>query len=155
MSAAWRLPAYLPSGGPGAGSIEAGGLRQPLDHQPSWLRVATGIETEIVSGMHPSGHLLPSRKELAARYCAGYSTVRRALDRLAREGRVVRSGRGHRVFSAATGAPYGSAVGLVYYCNPGEVISAFSPRTEDLHRYLEDEIEGFIKERASTARARS
>jgi len=67
---------------------------EPGDPRPGWQQVAGTIRDAIGSGQLPSGELLPSVQELAARHALPAATLRSALDVLASEGVIiVRQGR--------------------------------------------------------------
>lgn len=67
--------------------------RTKIEHV--WAQVADDIRTDIDSGELASGHRLPSEDELAVQYGVARMTVRRAIDKLVSENKVVRlRGRG-------------------------------------------------------------
>jgi len=67
--------------------------RTKIEHV--WAQVADDIRADIDSGQLAVGHRLPSEDELAVQYGVARMTVRRALDKLVSENKVVRlRGRG-------------------------------------------------------------
>ena len=55
-----------------------------------YYRLYELLSAALQDGTHPPGSALPSEPELCARHGMSRTTVRRALDRLEREGRIVR-----------------------------------------------------------------
>jgi GntR family transcriptional regulator len=67
--------------------------RTKIEHV--WAQVADDIRADVDSGRVAAGHRLPSEDELAVQYGVARMTVRRALDQLVSEDKVVRlRGRG-------------------------------------------------------------
>jgi GntR family transcriptional regulator len=67
--------------------------RTKIEHV--WAQLADDIRADIDSGQLAAGHRLPSEDELAVQYGVARLTVRRALDTLIGEDKIVRlRGRG-------------------------------------------------------------
>lgn len=63
--------------------------------QITWTMVRDQIENDIVNGLLKPGDRLPTEPELVQRFLAGRHTVRKALEALAKEGRLsIEQGRG-------------------------------------------------------------
>jgi GntR family transcriptional regulator len=73
--------------------------------QLRYQRVREALADEIERGRRPPGSRLPPERALAEHFGVSRVTLRRALDELAREGVVARSGTGWVVASAAIGEP--------------------------------------------------
>lgn len=69
--------------------------------QTTWITIKEQILRDIASGRLSAGDQLPTEPQLAARFEAGRHSVRRALEALAREGKVsIEQGRGTFVCDA-------------------------------------------------------
>ena len=78
----------------------------PLDRlQLRYQHVRAELEAEIERGRRPVGSRLPPERALAEHFGVSRVTLRRALDELARDGAVARSGVGWIVASPAIGEP--------------------------------------------------
>ncbi|MBD3242913.1 MAG: GntR family transcriptional regulator, partial [Chitinivibrionales bacterium] len=103
-----------------------------------WEWLVTRIEGDILSGTYRAGAILPSRKELMARYGVCYHTLRKALTRLAGNGAVHRHKRGYRI-PAVKQSTAGVTVALVTCLTAaGRPVIDFS-RTNEYLRTFEDE----------------
>lgn len=67
----------------------------------AFQRIANALRLEILEGIHPVGHYLPTQRELALRFAVSRVTVQRALRILVNEGVIEsRQGAGARVVDA-------------------------------------------------------
>lgn len=84
----------------------------PLKKQPFlYVRLAEELRMKIESGEYAPGEFLPSEHELCERYGASRFSVRKALDLLVKEGRIVRrAGQGSKVAEPSPGDAPGQAV---------------------------------------------
>ena len=66
-----------------------------------WEDVSEKLLADILQGECPPGSVLSTAKELSRCHGAGLATVSKALGSLCASGKLVRHGRGYRVFGAA------------------------------------------------------
>ena len=66
--------------------------------QPKFLTIYNTLYKEIQIGKYPSGHALPTEKELCARFDVSRMTLRQAIKLLAEDG-IVESTRGTLCYS--------------------------------------------------------
>lgn len=78
---------------PGSGSWPNGHLPTPPSRDTSRVDLIDKIREQIASGLHPTGHALPSAKSLAALWNCHPQTVRKALNILTGQGTLARDGR--------------------------------------------------------------
>ncbi len=127
---------------PGAGVSVVGQIRgtdaQPPvpDRRCSWQRIRDVLVSEVLSGQMVTGELVPSRKELRARFGAGEMSVGRALAALARTGLVVRQGRG---FALSAGPSPGATVVVVTVNEDMTQVTRYTNRAAEFWRTLEHE----------------
>ena len=65
--------------------------------QPKFLTIYNTLYKEIQIGKYPSGHALPTEKELCARFDVSRMTLRQAIKLLAEDGIVEYKRKGHFV----------------------------------------------------------
>lgn len=101
-----------------------------------WERVAYALRRDILNGRYVVGGELPTIKELRGEYGAGYPLVKKACERLVKDGILTPFGRSYRIAPSAT-APTSSAIVLVAQGSPDGALSVKSPRFEEKIRTLE------------------
>ncbi|MBD3241423.1 MAG: GntR family transcriptional regulator [Chitinivibrionales bacterium] len=90
------------------GSQAPAAAPQETQHSPSvplrdkWREIKAALATDIESGHFAGGEQLPSYKELAGRYDSSFVTVKKAVEALHRERKLVRSKKGYKVYQLQT-----------------------------------------------------
>ncbi|MBD3240938.1 MAG: GntR family transcriptional regulator [Chitinivibrionales bacterium] len=109
----------------------------PPPAQPRAAAIADAIERDLVTGGYDPGKLLPSAKELCARYRTSYRTVRAALSRLVADGAIVRDGRGYAVTPPRR---FGAGATVVLVARGDDLgrLNMLTPRSNVLLRALEE-----------------
>jgi DNA-binding GntR family transcriptional regulator/DNA-binding LacI/PurR family transcriptional regulator len=78
--------------------------------EAKWVRIKECIVNDIVGGRYLPGTIVPSVKELCWHYGASAPTLKRALDTLVGEGKLVRYKRGYKVFQVSPLARTGTVI---------------------------------------------
>jgi DNA-binding FadR family transcriptional regulator len=100
-------------------------LDPPLGNGPSDIEIYRKLRDAIETGRFEPGDRLPPERDLALRFGSSRNLVRRAVQRLERERRVIRHvGRGTFVASAEGGGADGSAAALSSNVSPLDVLEA-------------------------------
>jgi len=103
-----------------------------------WERLYRRINSGIVNGVYLPGAPLPSPKELMKTYGACYRTMRKALDRLLRDGRIITRPRGYAAAPVAALKRHDTVVLSGPMDASGE-IAFYTPRSPEFLRMVEQE----------------
>lgn len=125
-----------------AAAVQGGGVPavaapgEPCEQK--WQIVARTLRSDVVSARRSAGTALPSTKTLAAQHHVDQRTMRKALQRLCREGYLA-PGRPGYAAADPPAAPHGSRVILVMRALPGieRPFAEMTQRTLELFRELE------------------
>jgi DNA-binding GntR family transcriptional regulator len=108
--------------------------------QPRWQRIKKDISAGITDGRYKSETPFPSVKVLVLEYGSSNRVVSRALAELAREGRIVRHRRGHRVV-AALGRSSQNTIVMVGIANTLAETTRRTPWTPSMLGYIDREFQ--------------
>ncbi len=103
-----------------------------------WEQVRRELLVQLGDGTLRAGSSLSSVKELRARMGVSFSSVKKALESLCAEGRLVRYGRGYRV-RALPVSPTGAALVLIAHSDAVGDLGTVIPRNPEFLRLLERE----------------
>jgi DNA-binding LacI/PurR family transcriptional regulator/DNA-binding transcriptional regulator YhcF (GntR family) len=126
----------------GAGITFTGGSREAppnprtARHVPTWEGIRDTLASGIVTGALATDGVLPSRKELRARFGAGAWSVNRALNDLARGGLIERFGRGYRL-TLRRDEVRGATLVVVAVSEDMDLMASYTNRSPEFWRTLE------------------
>lgn len=118
----------------------------------AWERIRCRLADCILRGHFPPGSMLPSAKELCARYGVSHATLRKALLALAAENRLIPHKRGYRVYTPERRAAKATIVFIGLVGEPAK-LSTYTNRAPEFWRTLEQECRRYNVELALTGYA--
>jgi DNA-binding FadR family transcriptional regulator len=122
----------------GSGTRVSISFEEPVNAlRKGWLGLRDRIHKDILTGLYPSGTLMPSLKEVKAYYGVSHQTLRKALDSLVVEGVIQPEHRTYKVISFSPSKAHSSIV-LLGWSDPTIELQSRTPWGEEFLRICEN-----------------